>query len=136
MPGVEHRAFLLRANMNRNLAINTYRTLAASVAPEDLKLGEYVAILNEVIELPSFLWLDSPATTREEPVRIRRIPPSSGVPYKVKAICLPFVFVKDPNGRAETIDVRRAQLARLNDHYAEVVWRSLRKQTAGLRMNQ
>jgi hypothetical protein len=100
-------------------------SLAASVAPEDLKCGEYVAVLNEIVELPSFIWLDTVPSERDKMVRIRCIPDGSGVPLKVKAICLPFLFTKSPSGQFETIDVRRAQLVRLNEGYAKTVWKEL-----------
>ncbi len=104
-------------------------TLAASVAPEDLKCGDFVAVLNEVIEYPSFFWFDLDATKRDELVRIRSIPSGSGMPLKVKAICLPFVFVKPPVGQCETIDIRRVQLVRLNERYGKTVWKDHRKTT-------
>ncbi len=103
-------------------------TLAASVAPEDLKCGDFVAVLNEVLECPSFLWFDLEATKRDELVRIRCIPADSGMPLKVKTICLPFVFVKPPVGQCKTIDVRKVQLVRLHERYGKTVWKSLREQ--------
>ena len=97
-------------------------------APEDLKCGECVAVLNEVAEYPSFFWPDYAQSERDELVRVRGIPATSGMPLKIKAICLPFVFVKSPLGQCETIDIRRVQLARLNKRYAKTVWKNLRKQ--------
>lgn len=101
-------------------------SLAASVAAEDLACGDYVAILSETYEFPSFFWCDSSLLAPDEPVRVRFIPCASGVPLKVKAICLPFVFVKSPKGEFETLDVRRQQLARLDKRYAETVYKNLR----------
>jgi len=97
------------------------------VAPEDLQCGQYVAVLNEVCEYPSFLWFDAGPDERDGMVRVRCIPAGSGTPLKVKAVCLPFVFVKTPAGQHETIDVRRVQLARLNRRYAKRVWKRIRK---------
>lgn len=103
-------------------------TIAASVAPEDLKCGDFVAVLTEVIEYPSFLWFDLVGSERAELVRVRCIPSGAGMPLKVKAICLPFVFVKLPTGQSETIDIRKVQLVRLNECYGKTVWKDLRKQ--------
>jgi hypothetical protein len=107
-------------------------SLAASVAPEDLSCGEFVAVLNELFEFPSYLWFDSVPGERSQLVRLWHIPAVSGLPLKVKAICLPFVFVKSPIGQCETIDVRRAQLVRLNEGYAKRVWKEVRKQQSQL----
>jgi len=104
---------------------------AALVAPEDLRCGNFVAILSEIVELPSFLWLDWDRTHRGEPVRMRRIPLTSGLPWKVRAICLPFVFVESPYGKWETFDSRRAQLVRLKKSYAKTVWKKLSAERSG-----
>jgi hypothetical protein len=107
-------------------------TMAACVAPEDLKRGDRVAILTEVVEFPSFYWFEGSLGERDELVRVRCIPAGSGLPLKVKAICLPFVLVKTPSGDRETVDVRKVQLVRLNKGYAKEVIRYHRKQAARL----
>ena len=114
--------------MNTPISITDTTRLAASVAPEDLECGEYVAVLKEIVELPSFFWFDTAPSKREELVRMRCIPTDSGMPLKIKGICLPYVFVKSPFGQCETIDVRRVQLVRLDEGYAKKVRKTLRKQ--------
>lgn len=107
-------------------------SLAATTAPEDLRPGEYVAVLNETWEYPSFLWCgDAGTSPREEPIRIRWRPQPAGVPLKVKAVCLPFVFVEDPHGQFRTADVRQTEFVRLQRDYARLVWKSLRRQRGG-----
>jgi hypothetical protein len=101
--------------------------LAARVAPEDLRCGDFVAVLSEIVELPSFLWTETLPSAQDELVRLRRLPTEGRVPLKVKAICLPFIFVKLPRGEFQTIDVRLASLVRLETSYARTVWKSLRK---------
>lgn len=96
------------------------------VAPEDLRPGDFVAVLYQVVEFPSFFWFDAPLTERHEPVRMRCLPADGGQPLKVKAVCLPFVFAKHPCGRRQTLDVRAVQLARLDGEYARKVWKHLR----------
>jgi hypothetical protein len=101
--------------------------LAARVAPEDLRRGDFVAVLSEIIELPSFLWPETLSRGQDELVRLRRLPTDDRAPSRVEAICLPFIFVKLPCGKYETIDARLASLARLEKEYAKTVWKALRK---------
>lgn len=98
--------------------------LAASVAPEDLNCGDYIAALNVIYQFPSFLWCcDSSAVEPGEPVHVQFRAPGAGTPLKIKAICLPFVFVKLPNGSTQTLDVRQVQFVRLAPEYAKAVWK-------------
>jgi hypothetical protein len=101
-------------------------SIAAMVAPEDLRRGDFVAVLSEIVELPSFLWTETIPSGRSELVRVRRLPTEDRAPLKVKAICLPFIFVKLPSGQFQTIDVRLANLVRLEKRYAKAVWKTLR----------
>lgn len=103
-------------------------TVAMTAAPEDLRRGAYVAVLNEVVEFPGCCWFDLPAQPPEEPVRVRFMSQDSGTPVKVQALCLPFVFVRHPDGWTETLDVRRVQLVRVSRAYARAVWKSVRKE--------
>ncbi len=105
-------------------------SIAASVAPEDVRRGDFVAVLSEIVELPNFLFGETLPCARGELVRIRRLPTEDRVPLKVKAICLPFVFVAFPTDRHETLDVRLASLVRLDREYAKIVWKAL-KMAAG-----
>jgi hypothetical protein len=102
--------------------------LAASVGSEDLRCGDYVAVLSVTYEYPSFLWCsDSTLMPRHEPVRLQYLDASDGRLLKIKAVCLPFVFVKEPSGGYRTLDVRLCRLARLAPKYARRVWRTLRR---------
>jgi hypothetical protein len=112
--------------MNIRLPQREASSIAATVAPEDLRVGDFCAILSEIIELPSFLWDETLPSARGELVRMRRLPTEERAPLKVKAICLPFVFVKSPTGQFQTIDVRLANLVRLERGYVKTVWKSLR----------
>lgn len=101
--------------------------MAACVAPEDLNCGDYVAALNIVHEFPSFLWdCDSNVVQPHEPVKVQFRAPDAGTPLKIQAICLPFVFVKCPQGAARTLDVRQTQFVRLTSEYAKTVWKEVR----------
>ena len=99
-------------------------SVAKSLAPEDVRVGDYVAVLHEVCEAPSFWWpCDSTLGQRDEVVRLVFTPRDSGEPLKVCAVCLPFVLVKPAKGKVRALDVRRFQLARLNADYA-ATWKA------------
>ncbi|MFV0445862.1 MAG: hypothetical protein ACK5Q5_19975 [Planctomycetaceae bacterium] len=103
-------------------------SLAATVAPEDLRLGDLIALLNETWEWPSFMWrMDSAALPPDEPVRVRARSRSAGLPLKVEAICLPFVFTEDPYRQFRTLDIRQVEIVRLEQRYARMVWKRLRQ---------
>lgn len=120
------------------IAVITFRTdktarLARPVAAEDLRLGDMVAVLNEIVEYPSFFWgCDSPLMDAQQVIRIQYRAFDGGLPLKVKAICLPYVFVRTPaQASYRRLDVRQCQLVRLSPHYARRVWKLLRKQCVG-----
>lgn len=98
--------------------LNAART-ARPLAPEDIRRGDFVALLDEEIEIPSFWWhTDAALLPPDLPVRLRLIPRDEAVPLKVRQVCLPFVLAKHPVGNTRTLDVRRMRLARLDRHYA------------------
>jgi hypothetical protein len=100
---------------------------AATVAGEDLACGDYVARLNETVELPSYMWDSWMASlSPHELVRLKVVPRDAGQPLKVLAICLPFVYAKTPRKETLTIDTRRTQLVRLDRECAKAVWKELR----------
>jgi hypothetical protein len=102
--------------------------VAASVAPEDLRCGDLVGIQSVIYQYPSFFWCaDSALERRHELVRIRYILAEGGIPLKIKAICLPFVFVKDPAGNHRHLDTRLYRLVRLTSAYSQEVWKAMRK---------
>jgi hypothetical protein len=103
-------------------------TLAKPLAPEDVRPGDFVAVLHEIAELPSFYWCaDAGFHPRDELVRIRYIPSSEALPLKVKSVCLPFVLVKAPRGERRTLDLRKCRLARLDRAYASNAWQLYKK---------
>ena len=109
-------------------------TLAKPIAAEDLRPGDYVALLVEAVELPSFLWgCESVTLAPDEPVQVCYRPLESGLPLKVKALCLPFVFVRRPCGHSLTLDVRACRLARLQPGYGCRVTKRLKKERKGKR---
>jgi hypothetical protein len=102
--------------------------VARTLAAEDLRRGDFVSILHEILEYPSFYWsCDAQLWPPDELVRLTCPSSDGGTPLKVKAICLPFVFVKQPNGQHRALDVRRHRLVRLVRDYARPVWKALRQ---------
>lgn len=115
-------------------ALDHNTTLAKPVAPEDLRRGEYVAVLSELVEFPSFLWDGDPHTLPPgEPIAVRFRPLDNGLPLRLRDLCLPFVLVKLPCGHHRTLDVRGLQLARLQEDYAKQVTKLIREQLTGKR---
>jgi hypothetical protein len=106
--------------------------LAKALAPEDVRAGDFVAILDEICELASFFWDDCGMAPRDEVARIRYTPTSEALPMKVKSVCLPCVLVKQPCGAKRTLDVRKTRLARLDGGYARAAWKEYKRARGGL----
>lgn len=96
--------------------------LAAVVAGEDLRIGDDIAILTEIVEIPSCFWgCDSATLSPHELVRLRYTSREPGTPLRVVAICLPFVCTVTPKNQHRLIDLRVVQIARLTEDYARTV---------------
>jgi hypothetical protein len=107
---------------------DTCSTLARALAPEDVRPGDFVALLDEMHELPSFWWcLDSALHPRDRLVRLRMIPTHESLPLRVKSVCLPFVLTKQPSGQCRTLDLRRCHIARLDRTFATAAWKAYKK---------
>lgn len=102
--------------------------VAARIASEDIKPGDFVTTLTELIEFPSFLWsCDSLAAPKDELVRLRCLPREAGEPFKVIVICLPFVYTRRANGTLTTFDTRKHQLVKLDNRSGKKVWKRMRR---------
>ncbi|MCA9238035.1 MAG: hypothetical protein KDA44_21325 [Planctomycetales bacterium] len=102
-------------------------TLAKPLAPEDVRPGDYVAVLDWTFEVPSYFWEGEESWRREDVVRIRFLPHRELlVPLRVDAACLPFVLAKTPSGDARTVDLRQVRLARLDGEYGKRAWKALK----------
>jgi hypothetical protein len=106
----------------------TATTVAARIAGEDIAKGDFVTILSEIIEAPSFLWnCSSVSLPPDEPVRTRYLPRAAGEPHKVVAVCLPFVYARRPKGSLIAFDTRQQQLVRLDHDNGRSLWKRMRK---------
>ncbi|HIE95615.1 MAG TPA: hypothetical protein EYG03_29165 [Planctomycetes bacterium] len=107
------------------------QTVSRRLAAEDIQIGSYVTVVQQISELVSFFWMgDTPPADREQPVMYRHTPTNSGEPYRVLAVCLPFVFAEDIRGDAETFDLRQCDLTQLTDGYVAAVRQKWQKSTA------
>ncbi|MHC4428250.1 MAG: hypothetical protein ACYS0D_06560 [Planctomycetota bacterium] len=107
-------------------------TLASPLAPEDIRCGHYVALLHRIEEYLPCLF----DRTGTDPVNIRWRPPFQLPPLKVIDVCLPFVTVSKVDGSIITLDIRRWELARLDDAYARHVIKRLRAQRLKRKKNR
>ncbi len=106
-------------------------TLAKPLAPEDIRLGDFVTPLYVISEMPSYWWSGSSWNLpHDEPVRVRLTSSCDGVPMRVLSICLPFVLAKNPSGHETTIDLRKYQVARLDQRFAKRAWKAYKKSAA------
>lgn len=116
-----------------DIASESQLTLATRLAPEDICPKDLVAVLNQVYELPSFLWsCSSTLLTNDEPVRLCLMSRDPGKPFKVRAVCLPFVYAVDCGGKQVAFDVRQHQLVRLDSKVGKKVWKRMRKSQKSL----
>lgn len=114
--------------METTTETNFATNVAARVAGEDIKPGDYVTALSEIYELPSFLWCCSGGTfAADEPVRSVYKARDAGQPSKVIAVCLPFVYAKQARGGTTIFDLRKHELVRLDRKTGRTVWKQLRK---------
>ena len=105
--------------------------LAKPLAPEDVRPGDFVAVLQVICELPSFFWAaDASMVPVDQPIRIPFVPPSSGLALRVKSVCLPFVLVKSARGSQRTLDLRQCRIARLDPKYAATTWKAYKRSRA------
>jgi hypothetical protein len=119
-----------REDMKFDTQAELQTTVAARIAGEDIACGDFVAVMNEIVELPSFLWSCSGVSLApDEPVRIRCAANDAGHPYKVIGVCLPFIYAKTHRGRVIVIDTRQRQLVRLDRDCARTVWRKMKSRS-------
>ncbi len=102
-----------------------------TVSPEDLAVGDYIAITRYVIEAPSFFWCcDETIRQREELAQIWLMPKDIQPPMKVLEVCLPFVLTKTVDRRHKLLDLRMLQLVRVDPRYGRKVRKLVRKNKA------
>ncbi len=112
----------------------TNSNLVRQLAPEEIKPGAYVIVLDEVLEyLPCCFDGILPPS---EPVKIRWLP-RDPEPLEVLSTCMPYVFARRPDRVVVTLDVRRHKLGRLDKRALKSVlkrMRSKRQRRRGFRL--
>ncbi len=99
-----------------------------TVSPEDLAVGDFIAITRSLIESPSFLWCcDATLQKREDLVRLWLMPTDIQPPLKVCAVCLPFVLTKSVDRRSRLVDLRKVQIVRVDPKFGRRVRKQYRK---------
>lgn len=87
---------------------------AQPVAPDDLRPGDIVVVADT--DSPQIPPLDAAPFANGDAVRAVRvtyIPPDAGTPRRVLDVHLPFVYVREPCGYADTIDLRVTRVMKL-----------------------
>lgn len=90
------------------------------VHPEDLKIGDDVAISETHHQLATCCWLglDSFQYPPDQSIRLSLMASGDHHPQKVKSICLPFVLCQQSDGKHVVHDLRQMQLSRLDATFA------------------
>lgn len=60
-----------------------------------------------------------------EVIRVRYMPCDAGDPLCVTAICLPYLLVSTPSGKHEMVDLRKQQIARLDQSFGVTAFAKL-----------
>lgn len=102
---------------------------ARAIAPEDIQKGQYLVTLFRVEEHLPMLCGEEDVYRRGEPHRVRWLPElwETG-PFKVRAVCLPFVMVSNAMGDVLSLDVRRCTFADAPAEFAKAYFKSVRAQ--------
>ena len=93
------------------------------VHPEDLVVGDSVVVSARTHQLASFFWcgVDSFQFPPDELIELTFLAVGNHYPQSVKSICLPFVLCQRIDKTHVVHDLRRLQLARLDESYAKAV---------------
>ena len=105
----------------KNMALKL--TTARSVVPEDLRVGDGVAVAHT--DLQVLADQDPPVGENYRVIKAHYIPHDAGDPLKVKAVCLPFVLAVNVAKQHVTLDVRRQHLVRLAPDYTRQAFKAL-----------
>ncbi len=107
------------------------KTMSQPLAPEDIRPGDYVSLLHVVSECVPFFCIEDVQFRQIEPVRITHMPRSIE-PMEVVEVCLPFVLVRLPDEKHQTLDVRRHRVARLSQRFGKKSFKRLKAPAEGV----
>jgi len=96
------------------------------VAPEDIRLGDFVCLLRVVQEWIPFF--DNAPWHRDPLRRVEMMPCDEQLPMRVVEVCLPFIMVKQTDGTHRVLDIRRHRLARVARIYGQSVFSRMKRE--------
>ncbi len=106
----------------------TSTQLAKPLAPEDIETETYVVVLHTIEEILRGCCDDTLAPL--EITRIAFTPYRAAEVFRVEAVCLPFVLVRNPSRQSQVIDIRRHHLAAVSSAFGRRVFKSMRPELA------
>lgn len=97
-------------------------TAARRLHPEDIQIGDNVALAHVSYQYPSFLWcgVDLAMLPADRIVQLSFLPSEFEL-LVVKSICLPFVFCKSNDGQHKVFDLRQSELMKVDRAFAASV---------------
>jgi len=98
-------------------------TLARSLAPEDIEAGTYVMTLHRQSQV-LLSSCNAPGPPQVSVAQVVTRPVYHDLPFKVIAICLPFVVVLNETKKSEILDTRSHRLAKVPKDFAKAALRS------------
>ena len=106
---------------SESVTIEAQSVAAKLLHPEDISAGDDVALAIQSYDYPSFFWCMADPTIMppNETIRLSFVPQETSKPFKVVAVCLPFVLCEKVDGKRETFDVRNVKLMRLAPDFAD-----------------
>jgi hypothetical protein len=112
--------------MNRDTTESEPRLKTARpLAPEDIRPGQFVALLNVTAEYLPWYYLEEPRFDTPRPMRLTWLP-DDVEPMRVSAVCLPYVLVRTVQRKHEVLDLRRHKLARVSSRFARAAFKSMK----------
>ncbi len=101
--------------------------VAKTLAPEDIRAGDFITILTIVREAFPDMYDDTmPAEQRARAIRVATTPESRPAILRVEAVCLPLVLTVKPDGKPRVLDTRRVRLARVDTGFGCLVFQRLK----------
>lgn len=100
---------------------------ARPVAPEDLRLGDFVCIHQLFWEHLNCASLSDADWRQPRLIKLQWLPFSCEPPRKIVALSLPFVLLRNFERKHEMLDVRRYGLARVPKQFGRTAFKCLRQ---------
>ncbi len=88
-----------------------------------MKLGDYITVCHEIGQL---LPECSEWKRDMQVIHVRFMPWDAGDPLRVEGVCLPFVLVSTPQGKHETLDLRRQEIVRLDPSFGRSAFKKMK----------